>query len=212
MDLFISNRSGKTENRDLYHWQLPLLQTNVKPGLTSDDVVNSSSNTARNVTILFWNTFNDRDPAEHGTGQAPFIKFHCPVRNCLLTRDRAAQTIADAVLFATPMHPDTPLPDQDTRPAHQKYIYLTHESQLKFGLPLYPPWVRAMFNVTMTFTLDSDIPHPYGVVARKDEDNAVGQSENVTLVAIAETIILVPYFSQVTANHLKIGHLKIWSG
>lgn len=107
---------------------------------------------------------------------------YCSVRNCILTTNDSLVSESDAVMFH--LHqtkgPHT-LPKN--HPRHQIWIFFTDESPLhtflatkKFSMRDY----NGLFNWSMTYRHDSDVPVPYGrtVPLTKEEAAAVGELPN----------------------------------
>ncbi|KAK8738856.1 hypothetical protein OTU49_003707 [Cherax quadricarinatus] len=119
--------------------------------------------------ILMWNEFYGMTHMEVGLGQEPFIRAGCPINTCWLSANRSLfkYTELDAVIWYAGSS-DTSFPEY--RSPHTRYIFFLLEppgilQQLWISLPPY----TNIFNWTLTYRLDSDIPIPYGHVMKLRE-------------------------------------------
>ena len=97
-----------------------------------------------------------------GLGQQPFINANCPVWNCVVTNDKASAPAStfDAILFHMRNMNQGKVPNQRLRDPNQRYVMFLMESPVHDNFP-YDKF-KGFFNWTMTYRLDSTIPHPYG--------------------------------------------------
>ncbi|KAK8738858.1 hypothetical protein OTU49_003707 [Cherax quadricarinatus] len=114
--------------------------------------------------ILMWNEFYGMTHMEVGLGQEPFIRAGCPINTCWLSANRSLfkYTELDAVIWYAGSS-DTSFPEY--RSPHTRYIFFLLEppgilQQLWISLPPY----TNIFNWTLTYRLDSDIPIPMNVI------------------------------------------------
>ncbi|XP_037089768.1 alpha-(1,3)-fucosyltransferase C-like [Pollicipes pollicipes] len=105
-------------------------------------------------TVLYWNTFYDAADFYVGFGDKPFRG--CPYSNCITTNNRSLSSRADAVVVHM-LNPVDPLPRP--RPPHQRFVFFLKEPPTLSYLP-YAPY-RDVFNLTMTYRLDSDVVNGY---------------------------------------------------
>lgn len=126
----------------------------------------STSVPAKKKTILFWTPF-------YKTQTYWELLFHdtvsgdCPLSNCRLTQDHRLLPKADAVVFHLLDIQLNDLPKW--RAPGQIWVLFSLES------PAYPlvrqvdlSRLNGLFNWTMTYRWDSDVPVPYGLVLPRD--------------------------------------------
>ena len=126
--------------------------------------INSSAVAAFNADrpiVIQWRTTRYRgNPPIKG----PYRR--CPVHNCLLLPMNLPQNVTyphvDVYLFHVWGQETVKMPEQ--RDLGQKYIFMSHESEIRTPVPTY---LKSVFNLTMTHRSDSDIPIPYGAIHRK---------------------------------------------
>ena len=164
-----NKKSDQYYNELLRKWHIPLREPYANPELAHNAKETIEQlNRGKDVSILFWDEKSSN--AYLGLRRAPFLRHKCPVHNCLVTHDRRTQSKADVVVFGFPrVHS---MPDQAKRKPLQKYVFLIRESQNNKKLNIASE-MQGAFNVTMTFRLDSDIPHPYGVIEVLPDPSAV---------------------------------------
>ncbi len=158
------------------------LETSIQPYLSRDGVNNKvvfgrneqvaqkspiqcttiSHNPQTRKIILFWTPFF-RDPS-YGfkMGHQPFIDHGCAVTECETTNDRRKLGQSDVLVMhmaEPPIFFDRP----KYRKPHQQWVFFMHESPLNTPGDL-AQW-NGLFNRTMTYRLDSDIPMPYNAYA-----------------------------------------------
>lgn len=151
--------------------------------------------------ILFWTDFYNY--TNWGTGkethnEIDLKNLSCPETNCIITNDRDFLKYADLVVFhvSGPGSPDIP----KNRYTNQSYVMFTTESPIHIGSRYrnYP----GMFDLTMTYRLDSDIQMRYGIVVDKLTDQIIApnvepkwreENENVIFGKIVDMIVLSYY-------------------
>ena len=120
-------------------------------------------------SILIWNSVNRIETAYFNVGSASFIKEKCPVRQCQIFTERDALPFHqyDAVVMNMLELNDNHLPEDEgyTRSSHQRYIFLQQESPSTS--PLDVTLYKNVFNLTMTYKLNSDIQLLYGRIKPK---------------------------------------------
>ena len=150
-------------------WHVPLVERNVNPGSDNNDVTEINRlNSAPTVTILFWTLYGMKKPDKYGSGRTPFLYFQCPVNSCAISTNKSLVAEADVVVFHM-YSPDLSLP-KAVRDPRQRYMFVVRESQDSRAIPRT---MRNVFNVTMTHRLDSDIPHPYGIIMARPSTDPV---------------------------------------
>lgn len=107
--------------------------------------------------ILLWDTFSDLHLWD---GAVMFKQYKCPQDQCSMTYDRKFLWRSDAVVFhmRETLYYDS-LPN-DSRMQTQKWVFALKEPPVYsyFDLKSF----SGVFNWTMTYKMDSDIPWPYG--------------------------------------------------
>ena len=91
----------------------------------------------------------------------------CPVSDCVITLNREDANISDAVIFEWQKMPYYP---NYTRPSHQIWIFYQLEAHSLYGFSRFPGFFSGMknnFNWTMTYSKQSDIYLPYGLLRHK---------------------------------------------
>lgn len=107
-------------------------------------------------SILLWDSFSDFR-LEDGTGM--FTRFKCPQKDCTVTRNRSVLADSAVVLFHMR---ETTIPDQlpVRGDALQRWVFAMKEP------PVYSQFdaqsFNGLFDWTMTYRPDSDVPWPYG--------------------------------------------------
>ncbi|KAG7155879.1 Alpha-(1 3)-fucosyltransferase C-like 9 [Homarus americanus] len=92
------------------------------------------------------------------------VSRQCPVSNCELVYDHRLLDSADAVLFHAIDLPQFKLPPK--RILEQMWIFFTLEAP-----PVELKHLRNVFNWTMSYRLDSDVPVPYGRIIPKSQSS-----------------------------------------
>ncbi len=121
--------------------------------------------------VLLFTSYFDMKTWGMPLGRDAFSR--CPVSNCRLTNDRTDMPSIsdyDAVLFhlrdVNTNVRRVAVPNQRKRRPSQRYVMFLMESPQHDGFK-YSKF-KNFFNWTMTYRLDSDIPHPYGRVVEKE--------------------------------------------
>ena len=86
----------------------------------------------------------------------------CPVHNCILLPMNGTYSHVDAYLFHVFGKEKVRIPQN--RNQKQKYIFISRESESRSTVPKY---MKDIFNVTISYRSDADIPVPYGTIRRK---------------------------------------------
>lgn len=131
--------------------------TNLK--FLSDDLNNLKS-------ILIWNSAHRIETSAFGAGHAAFISARCPVSECVIHTNQSTLPLEeyDAIIIHVHGLPVDRMPEFQRKP-NQRLIFLTQESPSH--LPIDPTLYRGVFNWTMTYKQNSDIPLLYGRVKPK---------------------------------------------
>ena len=118
------------------------------------------NNKATLKTILLYNPFYDDEDYKFGLGQEPFVEHFCTINKCRTTDDKSQLVTADMVIFFAHGLDYT---KSDTLPKRghpeQIFVFWNHES------PFYRTRnklrrFRTVFNLTVSYRLDSSIPLP----------------------------------------------------
>ncbi|XP_069161624.1 alpha-(1,3)-fucosyltransferase C isoform X2 [Procambarus clarkii] len=111
-------------------------------------------------TILIWVDGYGAKTLSYGFGRAPFQKAKCEVDTCMVTANRSFVPLEefDALVFHFRVLEPTGLPKR--RSPHQRWIFWEVESASYVYQS--PSIYNGLFNWTMTYRRDSDIPYPYG--------------------------------------------------
>lgn len=190
-------------------------------------VKSSSANTCslkkeNSKLILLWTPFFDY---WNYLPQANFDQCsRC--RNCLITTDKSKLLESDAVIFHARDMDVTRLPP--FRLPNQRWVFYCLESPPYSDFPGLQH-TQHMFNWTMTYRSDSDIPAPYGYVSKvghlfvlrefllifneflefKNQENVwIGFKKNEQIMNDTEARILLPY-GQPSTNRRKITSIYI---
>lgn len=128
--------------------------------------------TPRRKVILFWTTFYGSLDYYWGFGHEAFTKM-CPgkaAQNCETTSDKNLLGSADAVVifmreFKMPpvRHPDQHWVFFNVEPP--PYSFMSQSDSLKISGPQGLKKLKNMFNLTMSYRLDSDAVRTYGYMA-----------------------------------------------
>ncbi|KAK3602968.1 hypothetical protein CHS0354_016777 [Potamilus streckersoni] len=127
-----------------------------------------SKNTSNILKILWYNK-----PVWYGHNEEFCNKnmYRCFQSNCIVTYNRSLLKESDAILFAgniASFPRNVPLTPSERNP-NQVWIFFDVEPAFRyFNLNFKRKEWRSSFNWTMTYRLDSDIPHPYGVLLTND--------------------------------------------
>ena len=149
---------------------------------TLPDVINIPFTEAINSTktILIWDIRN------HIDFQVLMDKARmkrCPVSDCLLTQERtlAALHDADAVIFNAPPLKIEDFPVDPHRRPEQRYVFLSPEPPILFADNVEK--FNHIFNWTMSYKRDSDIPYLYGDI----EPRTTTTANSLTVNAITKS-------------------------
>ena len=116
---------------------------------------NSKPDKKKDKVIFYWNAFFENRDWAKGFGHKPFV--NCEYKNCIATNDKERFLESDAMLchIRTKGCSLSELPKE--RKPNQYWIFFLMESQLNSasGDKLKP--LRSIFNLTMTFKLDSSL-------------------------------------------------------
>lgn len=117
------------------------------------DCLNKSENIKK---ILFWNPFFDDESYSYGLGvRKPFINQNCPVTSCELLTNKSRINESDFVL----VHMRDPIKEPPQyRPPYQRWIFVLYESP--YHAADFTKY-NGFFNLTSTYTIDSDFPGFY---------------------------------------------------
>ena len=115
-----------------------------------------------NKTILIW------DIRHHIDFQVLIDRNHfsqCPIKECSFVEERTMSALhqADAVIFNVPPLRLDDIPIDPFRRQEQRYIFLSPEPPVLFAEQQIAKF-NHIFNWTMSYRLDSDIPYLYGEV------------------------------------------------
>ncbi|KAK2141789.1 hypothetical protein LSH36_1040g00015 [Paralvinella palmiformis] len=136
-----------------------------------------SKNVSEEKIILLWTAFyRDLYFGLGKFGREPFIERRCEARNCFLTNDRSMLDKASAVVIHNRHHwrqsADRTIFGNRSN-ANQLFVYVSMESPgYTYLSRALPESCQMMFNVTMTYRLDSDVPIPYGYVAKRSANKS----------------------------------------
>ena len=178
----LRNRALPPINRTAMESTRPTLLDDDVPALSFPDSLrrngikkknrnNKAETTTTAKTILYWNQYWDFPSFQFGTGHQPFLDAGCPVSNCVAVpntpeRTPEEQATMDAVLIHAADDANVWKLSAETAPwrrPHQRFVYMTMESPGSY----YSHSVSLgssdfLFNWTMTYRRDSDLPRPYG--------------------------------------------------
>nr|CAD7400288.1 unnamed protein product [Timema cristinae] len=118
--------------------------------------------------VIFYKIQDWNKDLKGNDGLAPVSVSHsafedCPVSNCKLTYEESVLPSADAVLFH--LHRTRgrkTLPSEGVRPEHQRWVFLTDESPYHTIPEGKLTEFNGVFNWSMSYRSDSDVPVPYG--------------------------------------------------
>ncbi|XP_037791069.1 glycoprotein 3-alpha-L-fucosyltransferase A-like [Penaeus monodon] len=116
--------------------------------------------------ILFWNKLKKSSYYGFGPGREPFVRAGCRVNACTVTRNRSLFTHdqLDAVVWHA-RSKDLSLPSK--RSPHTRFVFMMMEPP---GHMHVPHWrLRNIFNWTLTYRHDADIPMLIGRVLERKQ-------------------------------------------
>ncbi|XP_013793830.1 alpha-(1,3)-fucosyltransferase 7-like [Limulus polyphemus] len=133
-----------------------------QPRLVNIPLLTNSSRSQNTVTILLWTKFFSTQFTDDYyfflPGNETFSRYNCQYQ-CSVTADRKLLTSVDAVLFhITNFKSNVKLPNK--RRLHQRWILYGIEAPRLIKLPWQK--IDGLFNWTMTYREDSDLPVRYG--------------------------------------------------
>lgn len=155
------------------------------------------------VTMLLWS----HPFGQHSTF-SDCLERH-QVDGCRLTDDRLAYGAADAVIFH---HRDlvgsSALP-QEPRPTAQKWIWMNYESPTNTPALAY---FEGIFNLTLTYRIDSDIFLPYGFLiprlVRSASSNSDQHLRSPSASGLLRPRLLAWVVSNWSASHRRVSFFK----
>lgn len=117
--------------------------------------------TRKNKSILIWNSPDRIEVAAFGMGYESFVHGNCEVSSCVIYENHSALPLNEYDAIVVNMHElwITKLPDFN-RSQQQRFIFLTQESPATMFLDVEA--MANVFNWTMSYRLNSDIPLLYG--------------------------------------------------
>jgi alpha-1,3-fucosyltransferase len=120
--------------------------------------------TRKNKNILMWNGAHIEDTAPFGFGHEPFIRHGCEISTCVVFDDPSSLPFEEYDAILVHMHEisKTHMP-YFQRQKHQRFVFLTQESPISMDT-IDVTTMRDVFNWTMSYKLNSDIPFLYGRV------------------------------------------------
>ncbi|CAH1645486.1 unnamed protein product [Spodoptera littoralis] len=132
-----------------------------------DPIPNPNPNAGRQYVVLvwkYWDWLKHRHVFNFGKeGEEKDILDGCSVKNCIFSGDDALMDTADAVLVHIQRGV---VPTVKNRNPKQRWIFLNDESPIHaFTLASRRPKMETLYNVfnwSMTYRSDADIPVPYG--------------------------------------------------
>ncbi|CAK1596184.1 unnamed protein product [Parnassius mnemosyne] len=142
-------------------------------------------NKNRTFVILiwkYWDWLQNRHLYSFGTTRVDVSLVGCSVKNCRFTKNEQDLKIADAVVVHL-QHGQ--FPDSRKRTSHQKWVFLSDESPRNtFSLAKRQPKLQELsqvFNWSMTYRSDSDVPVPYGRTQPLPEALSVELTKKTTI-------------------------------
>ena len=168
--------------------------SNISLSQTSQKVrrihVDNQKKVNQSKIIIFWTKYKQR----RWINKDSWVK--CGIYKCLITSNYSLMPYADAVVFrgfdsSLAQDIEHALSNPKPRLTHQYWIYYNSESALRtHNLPINITKYEPVFNLTMTYKLDSDIVYGYGrVVPGKhldgyDSKRNYLEGRNVTAFAV----------------------------
>ena len=117
-------------------------------------------------TILIWNGQSRFELEVLGEGSDAFSRRLCRFSDCYITNNKSYSAMEDfdAVIFNIPQLSIHKFPSNQRRRPEQRYIFFTQESAAYVAEDVHQ--FNHLFNWTMTYATNSDIPYIYGQVSR----------------------------------------------
>lgn len=148
------------------------LTSTAKDGANSQPYLGTGGDIKR---ILFWTPmFGSRDWS-FGTGQRPFQTHGCRERRCDTVTDRALLATSDAVIFHMRDVTEDDMPT--THVASQRWVFALKESPWHSWVHKFRA-IKSVFNWTMTYRHDSDVPWLYGKFRKKPKSGPLPPVRN----------------------------------
>ena len=124
------------------------------------------SATSSTKTILIWNAYSRFELKVFGEGGSTFRRHKCAFSDCYITDNKSHSALEDfdAVIFNMPSLSIRKFPLNKRRRPEQRYIFFTQESAAYIAEDVQK--FNHLFNWTMTYATNSDIPYTYGQVDR----------------------------------------------
>ncbi|XP_002168730.3 glycoprotein 3-alpha-L-fucosyltransferase A [Hydra vulgaris] len=140
------------------------LSTNLEEVIILPEKPVNSFNRFSLKSILLWNDlFGKENWGFPRSTNYDFKELECRVQNCFITTNRDLTLDADAVIF----HISGKLNSRPKlKPVNQRWVFLMHEAPCLHNFKSLRQW-NSLFNWTMTYRLDSDIPIPYVHTCKK---------------------------------------------
>ncbi|XP_064086231.1 3-galactosyl-N-acetylglucosaminide 4-alpha-L-fucosyltransferase FUT3-like [Macrobrachium nipponense] len=164
----------------------------------------------RNFVILAWNQSDvdkERHIREFGGEELDPFRF-CSVKNCQLVTDDVFAERADAIIFH--LHRTNKTSTYPSRAnLNQRWIWLTDESPyntLYFAEDKDISNYNGIFNWSMSYRMDSDVPVPYGRTVRMTAEEA-SEYEKVDYFNI-KTKLAAGILTNCEATNNRTGYLK----
>lgn len=164
-----------SDHRNTMFKQVKIDLNVLKDNVSSSVIESSVSN--RTKLILFW---NDGWGYMRGERSWLYEKLYCPF-SCILTTNRSYLDQSSGVVFDGPQYNEKDLPK--TRLPWQRWVLFNHETPcywvyFKYNwTDLYRKWDN-VFNWTMTYHLDSDIPMMYGEIRKRKKVQSFNYTES----------------------------------
>ena len=129
--------------------------------LTKNSSLIAKINAGKPMVIQWRTTQFKHEPFHNRMGKAIFRL--CPIKNCMiLPMDVDNFSYVDAYLFHAAQKENCSIPAQ--RHPWQKYILVAMEAEIR---TIIPTFIKDIFNLTISYRLDADIPVPQGFIERK---------------------------------------------
>ena len=152
--------------------------------------------------ILLWIPFDKYWQPIMGFGQEGFVKHNCPVSNCIITNDKKLSKQASAIVFhMRGVNKKTVFPSP--RFSNQSYVFLMKESPVMHSNDLAS--LEGVFNLTMTYRHDSDIPIPYGSFTAGASNRA---SDEVQSLVAGKTKLVAWFVSNCRTSSKREEYVK----
>ena len=142
-----------------------LVPTSTRPNISLKQALKNPSlvaslNAGRTFVIQWRTTVYKKTVSQSYQGAEVFQS--CPVHNCMLLPMNGTYSHVDAYIFHLFGKEKVKMPKK--RNLNQKYIFISRESESRTTVPTK---MKDIFNVTISYRSDADIPIPYGAIRRK---------------------------------------------